>query len=616
MATKRRSTSQRKKKSFSIPGPKGNGNCVDWRHLSNGFEIPTESYSDQPFVVKTLDGAWLCMLTTGSGGEGHAGQHVITVRSTDMGQTWEKPVRVESPKGPEASYAVLLRVPSGRIYAFYNHNTDNVRKVKADNPPYSDGYCRRVDSIGYFVFKYSDDHGRSWSKKRYPLDVREMAIDRNNADGGKLRYFWNVGRPFVAEKAAFVSLHKVGGFGEGFFTSSEGVLLKSPNILTEKNPRKITWETLPDGDRGLHTPAGGGPIAEEHSYSVLSDGSFYCVYRTIDGYPAYAYSRDGGHTWTKPQYKTYGNGRRIRHPRAANFAWRCRSGKYLYWFHNNGGDWYDDRNPVWLSGGVEVDGPDGKIIDWSQPEVILYEDDPEIRMSYPDMIEERGRIFITETQKDIARVHVMDRKLIDGLWNREMAKSLVKEGLILSRKFQKAQPKAVKMPELPLLLERDASMPDFRNKDLRAGFTIDLSLEFSSLKPHQMILDSRKATGQGLALQTTENKTLEIILNDGRTENRWECDREMLKVKTSHHVSIIVDGGPKLISFVIDGILCDGSGQRQFGWGRYSPHLRHANGSKTLSIGPSLKGRISSLRIYDRYLRIAEAIANYQALSQ
>ncbi len=77
---------------------------------------------------------------------------------------------------------------------------------------------------------------------------------------------------------------------------------------------------------------------------------------------------------------------------------------------------------------------------------------------------------------------------------------------------------------------------------------------------------------------------------------------------------VIVDGGPKLISFVMDGILCDGSGQRQFGWGRYSPHLRHANGLKSLLIGPSLKGRILSLRIYDRYLRTAEAIANFQAL--
>ena len=34
-------------------------------------------------------------------------------------------------------------------------------------------------------------------------------------------------------------------------------------------------------------------VAEEQSLVKLSDGSLYCVYRTIDGWPAGAYSRDG-----------------------------------------------------------------------------------------------------------------------------------------------------------------------------------------------------------------------------------------------------------------------------------------------------------------------------------
>lgn len=53
----------------------------DPRHLSRGREIPTESYSDQPFIVKTGDGAWLCCVTTGSGPEGVQGQHVTTLRN-------------------------------------------------------------------------------------------------------------------------------------------------------------------------------------------------------------------------------------------------------------------------------------------------------------------------------------------------------------------------------------------------------------------------------------------------------------------------------------------------------------------------------------------------------
>ncbi|MCU0502871.1 MAG: glycoside hydrolase, partial [Anaerolineae bacterium] len=335
----------------------------DWRHIANGRVIPTESYSDQPYIVKTADGAWLCVVTTGAGIEGAGGQHVIALRSVDQGRSWSAPVDIEPASGPEASYAVLLVAPegcpnAGRIFCFYNHNTDNVREVISDRCTWiPDGICKRVDSLGHFVMKFSDDGGRTWSAERYDLPMRMMAIDRQNAYGGKLRFFWNVGKPFIYGGSAFVSLHKVGGFGDGFFTRSEGVLLRSADLLAERDPARAAWETLPEGEAGLRTPPGGGPIAEEQSYVVLSDGSFYCVYRTIDGHPACSTSRDGGRTWSTPHYQTFADGRPMKHPRAANFLWRCANGRYLYWFHNHGGRFirenprrrtiaYEDRNPV------------------------------------------------------------------------------------------------------------------------------------------------------------------------------------------------------------------------------------------------------------------------------
>ncbi|MFH1086446.1 MAG: sialidase family protein [Chloroflexota bacterium] len=241
----------------------------DPRHIRHGALIPSEGYADQPYIVRTDDGAWLCVLTTGAGREGAQGQHVVSARSTDHGATWSALVALEPADGPEASYAVLLKVPEGRlkgrIYCFYNHNTDNLRAVRADDPPYPGGLCYRVDSQGHFVAKYSDDGGRSWSAQRYDIPIRAMDIDWRNAYGGDIRFFWNVGKPFVRQGAAYVSLHKVGGFGHGFFTRSEGVLLKSPNLLSEPDPARATWETLPDGDYGLRTPPGGGTIAEEQS---------------------------------------------------------------------------------------------------------------------------------------------------------------------------------------------------------------------------------------------------------------------------------------------------------------------------------------------------------------
>jgi hypothetical protein len=598
---------------------------VDLRNIRTGWEIPTLTYSDQPYIVKTDDGAWLCAVTTGAGREGAPGQIVVTMRSTDHGRTWSKPVEVEPPTGPEASYAVLLKTPGGRIFVFYNHNTDNLREVLADDPPFRGGKCKRVDSLGYFVFKFSDDGGKSWSPHRYPIPIREMDIDRRNAYAGKVRFFWNVGKPFLHAGTAFVSVHKVGGFGEGFFTRSEGVLLASDNLASQPNPEKITWRTLPEGEFGLRTPPGGGPIAEEQSYAVLSDNAFYCVYRTIDGHPACTYSRDLGRTWTTPQYQAFADGRPMKHPRAANFLWKCENGKYLYWFHNHGGRFireharratnaYEDRNPVWLCGGVEADSPAGKVIRWSQPEIVLYDDDPYIRMSYPDLVEDAGQYYLTETQKNMARVHRVDRRLLEGLWNQFTNNKPVKEGLAVALPAAgQAMPQTHTLPVLPEFTQRDSTRADYGTKDLRRGFTLDLWLRLDSLAPGQVVLDNRTPGGRGFALQTTTRGTLEIVLNDGRSESRWDCDPGMLRPGRLHHVAAIVDGGPKIITFVVDDHLSDGGDLRQFGWGRFTPNYRGPTGDPTLRIAPALKGKVQSLRLYTRPLRTSEAIANFRA---
>lgn len=601
---------------------------IDPRLITHGSAIPTSSYSDQPYIVRTDDGAWLCCVTTGSGIEGAPGQIVTTLRSSDQGRTWSAPMAVEPLDGLEASYAVMLKVPGGRVYLFYNHNSDNLRAVKADDPPFKGGVCTRVDSLGYFVMKYSDDHGRSWSARRYPILVRAFEIDRQNAYGGAIRFFWNVGKPFSHNGAAYVSLHKVGGFGEGFFTSSEGVLLKSPNMLSEADPDKIVWETLPDGEIGLRTPPGGGPIAEEQSYTVLSDGSFFVVYRSIDGHPVCSYSRDGGHTWSTPRYMCFGDGRPIKHPRAANFVWKCANGKYLYWFHNHGGRFirehpqrrstaYEDRNPVWLAGGVEVDGLVGREIRWSQPEIALYDDDPYIRISYPDLVEESGQYYLTETQKQVARVHRIESGLLQGLWGQFEQGAASGEGMVLALdRYALAGLLAVDLPALPDFTVRDHQRADYGTLQTRAGLTLELRLRLDVLVPGQVLLDSRNQQGVGLCLHTVAGGALELILNDGRTENRWESDSGTLQEGVLQHVVVIVDGGPRLILYVIDGRLQDGGEDRQFGWGRFSPNLRGVNSGTPLRIGVGLKGVLHGLTIYGRALRVSEAVGNYNSINR
>lgn len=576
----------------------------DPRNLANGSIIPDEGYSDQPYVVITNEGHWLCVLTTGKGVEGEAGQHVVSTISKDRGQTWSPLVDIEPATGPEASWVMPLKIPSGRIYAFYTYNKGNVRELSR-----ADGSRRRVDTLGAYMFKYSDDHGRSWSAQRYEIPMPVFPFDRENDYGGELLFFWGVGKPIVHDGLATFGFAKVGRWGvPGVLVRSQSHFMRSSNILTERDPAKIRWEVLPDGEIGLRAPK--GPIAEEVNLVALSDGKLYCTYRTIDGYNCHAYSRDRGHTWSAPGYATYTpGGRRIKHPRAANFVRKFSNGKYLLWYHNNGGeavhagawDYYRDRNPAWLAGGIEKSGS----IHWSEPEIVLYDDDPKARISYPDFVEENGRYYITETQKTVARIHEIDASLLEGMWNQFSSRKMTQDGLATQLSAEQCRAGATfEMPVLP-------------NLSLRKGFSLDLWVRLRELSPGQILLDARGPSGKGIHLATSDRFTLKLTLNDGQREASWDTDPGTgpgtLKVNAWQHVVFIVDGGPGIITCAVDGVLNDGGAVRQFGWGRFARELGDVNGSPTGKIAPKLYGEVRSLRLYNRYLRTSEAIANYRA---
>lgn len=389
--------------------------------IETGWEISSEGYCDQPYVVKLKDGTWLCTMTTGKGHEGTQGQHIVATRSKDKGKTWSPLIDIEPADGPEASWAMPFLTPYGRVYVFYTYNEQNMREVIADIP----GVRKRVDTLGQYAFKYSDDGGKTWSNQRWYIPVRKTEIDQRNPYQGRVRFFWGVGKPITDDGAMYLGFSKVGRFGEGFIAESESWFLKCDNILAERNPDKLHWQTLPQSDIGLRSPE--GPIAEEANLVALSDGSLFCTYRTVAGHPCHAYSRDGGKTWTPPAFMTYTpGGQKVDHPRAANFVRKLTegpyAGRYLYWFHNHNGRGYLGRNPAYLLGGVELDCPQGKVIHWGQPVAILYAKDTKVRISYPDFVWDDG-LYITETQKTIARVHAIPDELLRTLWEGKIAQT-------------------------------------------------------------------------------------------------------------------------------------------------------------------------------------------------
>lgn len=553
----------------------------DPRDIANGLPIVSEGYCDQPYVVVTHDGNWLCVLTTGKGKEGQVGQHVVSTISTDRGKTWSRPVDIEPADGPEASWVVPLVTPGGRVYVFYDYNGDRIDALR--------GKPARADMLGWYVFRYSDDDGRSWSRERHRLPMRVTACDRGNDWNGKVQIFWGICKPQIINHDAYFAFTKLGKY---ILDNGEGWLYRSDNILTERDPSKLRWDLWPEGDHGIRSPEFGS-IQEEHNLVHVTGDALYCVYRTLNGFPCQTYSADGGRSWEKPEPMTYTpGGRPIKTPRACPKLWRTANGKYLFWFHHQGAKSFRPRNPAWIIGGVEKDGR----IRWSQPEVLLYGPESKADMSYPDLIEQDGRYWITETQKTVARVHEVDKSLLEGLWTQGEIKTVAQDGIILDLTSD-----ALKAGPIALAKPWDLSKS--------SGLTLDFWLKSGGLKPGQILLDNRGEDKNGVVVNTIPGDALRIELNDGVAKAVLESDPGLLDGNKPHHVAIIADAHAQLLSVVVDGFHCNGGKARPFGWTRWQGTMGDVAGSGKLQVGPA----VSRLRVYDRYLRTSEAVANFHA---
>lgn len=563
---------------------------TDPRNIENGYVLPSECYADQPYVIVCDDGSWLCTMTTSSGTEGAHMNHIVATKSYDQGETWTNLENIEPPGVPQSSWAVPLKVPNGRIYVFYNYNKNRLKGFEA------------VMS-GPFMFKYSDDNGKTWSEKQYEVPWRETQIDRDNNSNGKYQFFWSIDKPVITDNAAYIAFTKLENI-INFAKRSEGFILKSKNILTEKNPEKIKWQMLPKGDTGIYDSK--FKVQAEHNMVVLNNGNLYVANRTISGTPTYAISRDGGNTFTKPQFMRYANGERMGNPRACPKIHKTKDGKYLFWFHNNfRKHTYYGRNPVWLSAGIEKNDN----IVWSQPEIVLYDKDTELLgMSYPDYIEQGGRMWLIETQKNTARVHKVDLDLLQGMWRQGKDTEVIQNGLIMDVDEEMMNCNHINFPSLPNLING-------------GGFSIGLWLTVNTLKPDQQILSTFGPRNKGVEISIAKGRAVKIRINDGEIRMNklaggqiFISDANTITKGQLHHIVFIVDGAAKIVSIVVDGILSDGSPDtRPYGWGRIYPYMKNLNDTHVCSFNSSFNGKIHHIRVYDRYLRTSEAISNYNA---
>lgn len=578
----------------------------DPRNFANGRLIPDEDYSDQPRIVVTQDGTWVCVLTTGPGNEGEQGQHVVATSSRDKGQTWTPLVDVESGKDKRSAYAIALITPTDRIYAFYCYNGDGISTLPNGKPI-------RDDMQGWCAFRFSDDKGATWSE-RQRVPMRLTAADRGNDWQGKLQMWWAIGTPTIWDGKAMFGFTKLGKY---ILQDGEGWFFRSDNILTERDPAKLDWQLLPDGEHGVRLPEFGS-VQEEFDIVHLENEDLCCVFRTTLGHAGSAYSRDGGHTWSQPDALRYeSGGRRMKQSRACTKIWKTKSGLYLLWFHNNGTTTYNNgpnagsRNIAWLSGGRLVNGE----LHWSQPEIGVYVEGGLLGCSYPDLIEDGGKYYISSTQKTEARVQEVETDLLEGLWQQHELRTVATNGLVLNLSGAKCTAKSTaKAPRIPPL---SGDIQRRKSRDDTAGsLTLDVAVQFTDLAPGQILLDSRDDAGRGYVLRTGDRANVRFEMSDGWQSAFWESDASLLKTNATHHIVAIVDGRAKVISFVMDGALCDGGAEKQFGFGRFSSTVKDISGGRNLQLAPQLHGELKHARLYTRALRTSEAVGNFHSLSR
>ena len=565
----------------------------DSRFINNGIEIPTAGgYADQPSIVVLSDGTFVCATTTGAGEEGAAGEYVSVMRSTDGGKSWSEGTPLEDLEW-ESAYAVLVTDRFDRIYCLYNYNLDHYKKGEFES--------HRFDMGGTYCMKYSDDRGLSWSE-RIIVDVGVTDLDTRypfypKAGGGKqYRFMWNVARPFIDGDDLYIMVGKpfLGVKGQYMFETSRGVLLVARGIVQDPHTPFIT---LPEGAKEL-LPRQGDRITEEHCCVKLSDGTLFCTSRTEKGYPLVFVSHDDGKTFSDGFIPKHVGGLSVKQPRAANFLWKLKNGKYIYWFHNVGNMGYDFRTPAWCAPAFEVDTENGKELVYGQPEILFYHTGDLLSISYPDLVEHEEKWLITETQKFIARIHTVSDKLRNALLTQDTVCARL-EGISM------ADLKASGVPTLTYCKKNHADREEWKEIIENGGTTWIFE---GCFKPGDRVISAYTRQRGGFKVEVNDDGTLRCFAAGEAANFTVEGSINVCDGK-KHHVAWITDAAACVSYLVIDGVFDNGGSLSECGWCHVPRQLSVIRAVRDVSFGES----ISDVRLITSSILTADAIGDWRA---
>jgi hypothetical protein len=167
--------------------------------------------------------------------------------------------------------------------------------------------------------------------------------------------------------------------------------------------------------------------------------------------------------------------------------------------------------------------------------------------------------------------------------------------------------------------------------DGRPGLTVELWLA-SALDVHRAsdsllesyAVDQAGAAQSGLGLRQSWNGTVTATmvgsggppaLGSAPLTIEWStdpaCSRQLAQ-PGSHYLALVLDPGPMMVSFMVDGKLCDGgplkTGGWRAGWSLLPTALGSVAGGKQLALG----GRVKAGALYRRAFFTTELIGNWR----
>jgi hypothetical protein len=131
----------------------------------------------------------------------------------------------------------------------------------------------------------------------------------------------------------------------------------------------------------------------------------------------------------------------------------------------------------------------------------------------------------------------------------------------------------------------------------------------ASPPPGERLFDCRDAVGRGVVLRVSRDgaRRAEIEMagrGPGAADVVHASDAGA--AAAGAQVAVVVDGGPRLVSWVVNGRFGDGGADRVFGYAHYES-VGNVRGAATCEVGAS----VQRLRVYERALRTAELRENY-----